>query len=120
MKFLSRSSFEMTVNELIKKEIMERGGCIYFMTNKNRTTIYLGVTSNLLNRVNEHRTHKYQGSFSDKYNLECLIFYEFRPSIEEAIAREKQVKKWNRSKKEALINSQNPEWKDLWEEIIKW
>lgn len=99
---------------------MERGGCIYFMTNKNKTTLYLGVTSNLLNRVNEHKTHKYSNSFKDKYNLEYLVFYEFHSTIEEAIAREKQVKKWNRDKKNNLINSMNPNWIDLWDEIIKW
>jgi putative endonuclease len=99
---------------------MERGGCIYFMTNKNKTTIYIGVTSNLLNRVNEHKTHKYQNSFTDKYNLEYLIFYELHSTIEDAIAREKQVKKWNRQKKDNLINSMNPNWVDLWDEIIKW
>lgn len=99
---------------------MERGGCIYFMTNKNKTTLYLGVTSNLLNRVNEHKTHKFQNSFTAKYNLEILVFYEFHSTIEEAIAREKQVKKWNREKKEELINAVNPEWKDLWNEILKW
>ena len=53
---------------------MEKGGCIYFMMNKNKTTLYLGVTSNLLNRVNEHKTHKYKNSFTAKYNLEFLVF----------------------------------------------
>ncbi len=48
---------------------MEKGGCIYFMTNKNKTTLYLGVTTNLLNRVNEHKIHKYKNSFTAKYNL---------------------------------------------------
>ena len=99
---------------------MERGGSIYFMTNKNRTTLYLGVTSNLIKRVSEHRTHYYKGSFTDKYNLEMIVFYEFHSSIEEAISREKQVKKWNRAKKHALINGLNPEWVDLWGEIEKW
>ncbi len=99
---------------------MERGGCIYFMTNKNKTTLYLGVTSNLLNRVYEHRMKKYTTSFTAKYNLVFLVFYEFHYSIEEAIAREKQVKKWSRKKKDELINSLNPERKDLWDEIIKW
>ena len=99
---------------------MERGGCIYFMTNKHKTTLYLGVTSDLLNRINEHKTKKYSNSFTAKYNLEFLVFYEFHSSIEEAIAREKQVKKWSRQKKEELINSQNPQWVDLWEEIMKW
>ena len=99
---------------------MERGGSIYFMTNKNRTTLYLGVTSNLIKRVSEHRTHFYKGSFTDKYNLELIVFYEFHSTIEEAISREKQVKKWNRAKKDALINELNPEWVDLWGEIEKW
>ena len=99
---------------------MERGGSIYFMTNKNRTTLYLGVTSNLIKRVSEHRTHYYKGSFTDKYNLELIVFYEFHSTIEEAISREKQVKKWNRSKKDELINGLNPEWIDLWGEIEKW
>ena len=99
---------------------MERGGSIYFMTNKNRTTLYLGVTSNLIKRVSEHRTHYYKGSFTDKYNLELIVFFEFHSTIEEAISREKQVKKWNRAKKDALINGLNPEWRDLWGEIEKW
>ena len=99
---------------------MERGGSIYFMTNKNRTTLYLGVTSNLIKRVSEHRNHYYKGSFTDKYNLELIVFYEFHSTIEEAIAREKQVKKWNRAKKDALINELNPGWIDLWGEIEKW
>ena len=99
---------------------MERGGSIYFMTNKNKTTLYLGVTSNLIKRVSEHRTHFYKGSFTDKYNLEFIVFYEFHSTIEEAISREKQVKKWNRTKKEELINKLNQKWIDLWDEIEKW
>ena len=99
---------------------MERGGSIYFMTNKNRTTLYLGVTSNLIKRVSEHRIHYYKGSFTDIYNLELIVFYEFHSTIVEAISRKKQVKKWNRAKKDALINELNPKWTDLWEEIEKW
>ncbi len=99
---------------------MERGGSIYFMTNKNRTTLYLGVTTNLIKRVSEHRTHYYKGSFTDKYNLELIVFYEFHSTIEEAISREKQVKKWIRAKKDKLINELNPDWIDLWGEIEKW
>lgn len=90
------------------------------MTNKNRTTLYLGVTSNLIKRISEHRTHYYKGSFTDKYNLELIVFFEFHSTIQEAISREKQVKKWNRAKKDALINGLNPEWIDLWGEIEKW
>ncbi|MFP5041930.1 GIY-YIG nuclease family protein [Parasediminibacterium sp. JCM 36343] len=99
---------------------MKRGGCIYIMTNKNKTTLYIGVTFDLLKRVNEHKNHVYQNSFTDKYNLELIVFYEFHSTIEEAIARETQVKKWSRQKKEQLINSTNPLWADLWEDIKSW
>lgn len=99
---------------------MQRGGVVYIMTNKNKTTLYIGVTSNLINRVDEHKTHKYKKSFTSKYNLEFLVYFEFLPTIEEAIAREKQIKKWNRAKKESLIDSLNLAWDDLWDEIIKW
>jgi len=77
----------------------------------------LHLTSDLLTRVFEHKNHKYKNSFTDKYNLEYCVYYEFLPTIDEAISREKQLKKWRREKKDILISSANPEWKDLWEEI---
>jgi len=99
---------------------MQKGGYIYIMTNKNKTTLYIGVTSNLQRRVWEHYTHYNKGSFTEKYNLENCVYYECFQDIEQAIEREKQLKKWNRAKKEMLINSKNPEWKNLWEEIKMW
>jgi len=96
---------------------MQKGGYIYIMTNKNRTTLYIGVTSNLQRRVWEHRTHYNKNSFTAKYNLEKCVYYECFYDIEQAIRRETQLKKWSRVKKETLINSINAEWKDLWEEI---
>jgi len=99
---------------------MERGGCIYIMTNKNRTTFYVGVTSDLFSRIIEHQTHKYPNSFTAKYNLEFCVYFEMQPTIEDAIGREKQVKKYRREKKIALIESINPNWNDLWEEIKNW
>jgi putative endonuclease len=99
---------------------MERGGAIYIITNKNKTTLYTGVTSRLVERIYEHKNHIYKGSFSDKYNLEYLVFFETFTSIEEAIAREKQIKAGNRKTKENLINSINPEWRDLFDEIKDW
>jgi putative endonuclease len=99
---------------------MKRGGYVYLMTNKNQTTIYCGVTSNLPKRVLEHKNHTYQKSFSAKYNLEFLVYYEGFQRIEEAIAREKQIKAGTRKKKEELINSLNPEWKDLYAEVLEW
>jgi len=87
------------------------------MTNKNRTTLYIGVTNDLPRRVWEHRTHYHINSFTAKYNLEYCVYYEFFPDIEQAIEREKQLKRWNRNKKDMLINSMNSMWNDLWEDI---
>jgi putative endonuclease len=99
---------------------MTRGGSVYIMTNKLKTTLYIGVTSDLYNRILQHKEHTFPGSFSDTYNLEYCIYYENFSSIEEAILREKQIKKWRREKKELLINSINPHWSDLWSEIQYW
>jgi len=99
---------------------MERGGCMYIMTNKRKTTLYIGVTSDLYARICQHKNHFYPGSFTSRYNLELCIYYESFFSIEEAINREKEVKKWRREKKELLINSLNPEWNDLFDEIKMW
>lgn len=99
---------------------MGKGGWVYIMTNKNKTTLYVGVTSDLYARITDHRSHRYPKSFTAQYNLTYCIFYEIHGSIIEAIAREKEVKKWRREKKEALINKLNPNWSDLWEEIKEW
>jgi len=99
---------------------MERGGAIYIMTNKYKTTLYVGVTSDLKKRIYEHKNHIFKNSFTDKYNIESLIYYETFYSIEEAIAREKQLKGGSRKKKENLINTINSEWNDLYNEIEEW
>ena len=99
---------------------MTRGGSIYIMTNKLKTTLYIGVTADLYWRIQEHKQHTYKNSFTDKYNLTYCIYYENYPFIMEAINREKEIKKWRREKKVNLINSLNPDWKDLWEEIRFW
>ncbi|MGB1019449.1 MAG: GIY-YIG nuclease family protein [Chitinophagales bacterium] len=96
---------------------MERGGYIYILTNKNNTTLYIGVTSNLHNRVHEHKTKKFRTSFTAKYNLDKLVYFETFTSIEEAIAREKQLKAGSRKKKVALINAKNSDWLDLFNDI---
>ena len=90
------------------------------MTNKHKTTLYIGVTSDLYHRVLQHKTHTFPNAFTARYNLEYCVYYENYLSIEEAILFEKQIKKWRREKKEALINSKNPGWEDLWEEIKHW
>ena len=74
------------------------------MTNQNRTTLYLGVTNDLCRRIYEHKNHLIKNSFTDKYNLEYCIYFEEYASMDLAIKREKEIKKWNRQKKESLIN----------------
>ena len=92
-------------------------GFIYIITNKNNTTLYIGVTSNLPNRILQHIEKRYQNSFSARYNLNKLVYFEQFQMIGDAIGREKQLKAGNRATKEKLINSINPDWKDLFEEI---
>ena len=87
------------------------------MTNTHHTAFYTGVTSMLFSRITEHKDKLYPKSFTAKYNIEKLVYFEGFHSIEEAIAREKQVKKYRREKKIALIMSINPDWKDLYCEI---
>jgi putative endonuclease len=84
---------------------------VYIMTNRSGT-LYVGVTNNLERRVYEHKTKQIEG-FTKKYHLTKLAYYEAGADIREAIAREKQLKGWGRSKKLALIGSLNPKWDDL-------
>jgi putative endonuclease len=92
-------------------------GFIYIITNKNNTTLYIGVTSNLPNRIIEHKEKRYQGSFSARYNLNKLVYYEQFQMIGDAIGREKQLKAGSRKAKIDLIESINPSWLDLFDEI---
>ena len=85
---------------------------IYFMTNKNNSVIYIGVTSNLLKRVFEHKTRVFKG-FTSKYNCDKLVYFEEFEAINFAITREKQLKAGNRKQKEDLINTENSDWVDL-------
>ena len=86
------------------------------MTNKLNTVLYVGVTNNLLRRVYEHKNKLDTSSFTAKYNVNKLVYYEETASIKEAIEREKQIKSWGRRKKEELIDTINTMWKDLYEE----
>lgn len=99
---------------------MESGGCIYILTNRYHTVYYTGVTSDLYSRILEHREKIYPKSFTARYNIYKLVYFESFFAIEEAIDREKQVKKYSRIKKKALVDSLNLAWKDLFEEISKW
>ena len=84
---------------------------VYIMTNVSRT-LYVGVTGGLEGRVRQHREKRTEG-FTRKYNVTMLAYYEVIDDVYEAIAREKQIKAWTREKKIALVESMNPEWRDL-------
>jgi putative endonuclease len=97
---------------------MERGGCIYIMTNKRHTVLYTGVTSNLVSRIWEHKNKVHPGSFTAKYNCDKLVYYRMFSTIEEAIAAEKAIKGGSRFGKLRLIDVFNLTWKDLYEDIV--
>ncbi len=88
-------------------------GFVYILANKNNSVLYTGVTSNLKERLKQHKTKKYPDSFSSRYNTDKLVYYEQFDTIGEAIKREKQIKGGSRKKKIELINNLNPEWVDL-------
>ena len=90
--------------------------CVYILTNKLHTVLYIGVTNNLERRMYEHKNHLIPG-FTDRYNVEQLVYFETTNDIRVAIEREKTLKKWSRKKKEVLISTMNPTWKDLTETI---
>jgi putative endonuclease len=96
---------------------MQRGGCVYMLTNFTNSIFYIGVTSELQFRIQEHKEKIYPNSFTAKYNCNKLVYYEQFSTIEEAIAKEKQLKNWHRNWKINLINSQNPLWKDLFDTL---
>ncbi len=90
--------------------------CVYIMANKRHGTIYTGVTSNLARRAYEHRNNLLKG-FTSRYGCHLLVFYEYFPTMDDAITREKQLKAGSRKKKIALIEGMNPEWRDLYAEL---
>ncbi|MDR0872105.1 MAG: GIY-YIG nuclease family protein [Prevotellaceae bacterium] len=90
---------------------------VYFMTNQHNSVLYIGVTNDLFRRANEHKTHQTKG-FTDKYNCEKLVYFEEFNQIEEAIAREKQLKNWKREWKNALVDKANAEWRDLFLDFL--
>ncbi len=89
---------------------------VYIVTNRKDGTLYIGVTSDLIKRVHEHKTHAAKG-FTDKYNLDKLVYCEKTDDILSAIQREKSLKRYLREWKVELIEKTNPEWRDLYEEI---
>ena len=99
---------------------MKKGGAVYILTNTTHTTLYTGVTSDLKRRIYEHKHKLNPDSFTAKYKLCKLVYYEGFQRIEDAIFREKQIKGGSRKSKIEIINKFNPYWKDLFEEVMKW
>ena len=91
---------------------------VYIMTNTHKTVLYTGVTNDLVRRVYEHKNHLDKGSFTAQYNVDKLIYFEVTSDIEAAIAREKQIKGWNRKRKNKLVESKNPSWTELYDSIL--
>ncbi len=91
---------------------------VYILASKRNGTLYTGVTSNLIQRIWRHKQNTIEG-FTKKYNIKTLVYFEAHPTAENAINREKQIKKWRRSWKIQLIEEKNRLWKDLYETICQ-
>ena len=91
---------------------------VYILTNKNKNVLYTGVTDDLIRRVYEHKQHFDKNSFTSKYNVTNLVYFEETNDAKAAIEREKQIKSWNRMKKFFLIKEKNPTFEDLYEGLL--
>jgi putative endonuclease len=96
---------------------MPKQPAVYILASKRNGTLYIGVTSDLIKGAWEHKNDQVDG-FSKKYGVHDLVYYELHENMLSAITREKQIKKWNRAWKLELIEKQDSDWRDLWEEII--
>ena len=90
---------------------------VYILATGKRGTLYIGVTSNLIARTWQHREHVVEG-FTKRYDVTKLVWYELHGTMDAAILREKQLKKWNREWKLRLVQEFNPDWRDLWDDIV--
>ena len=97
---------------------MSKSYCVYIVTNLNNTTFYIGITNNLIRRIYEHKKEMVEG-FTKRYKLKKLIYFEEFSKPYEAIAREKQLKNWHRQWKINLILKSNPNFEDLYDQILK-
>ncbi len=96
---------------------MRKNPCVYILASKRNGTLYTGVTSNLAQRVEQHKTKAVEG-FTKRYAVHALVWYERHETMAGAIAREKAIKKWNRAWKVELIEAVNPKWRDLAEDLL--
>lgn len=99
---------------------MVHRGCVYILANNRHTVFYVGATSNLYARITQHREKANPRSFTARYNVSKLVYYETFHSIKEAMAREKQLKTYSRMKKIELIAKFNPHWNDLYDTVKHW
>jgi len=97
---------------------MTKQPCVYILASKRNGTLYTGVTGNLLNRVWEHKSGSVPG-FTRRYGVKQLVWFEIHTTMEQAIIREKQIKEWQRKWKLELIEALNPEWRDLYDDLLK-
>ena len=91
---------------------------VYIMASGKRGTLYTGVTSNLVYRIQQHREHLLPDSFTARYNVDRLVWYELQNDAESAIRREKQIKEWRRAWKVEMVQETNPTWRDLFPDIV--
>ena len=91
---------------------------VYVLANTTNTTIYVGVTKDLLRRMYEHKNKLDSNSFTSKYDVHKLVYYEATCDVRAAIEREKQIKGWNRARKNKLVESRNPKWEDLYRSLL--
>ena len=91
---------------------------VYILASATNVTLYIGVTSDLIKRVYEHRTHADPDSFTSKYNVYKLVYFEETTDVKVALEREKQLKRWRREKKNFLVEMQNPQWVDLYPGLL--
>jgi putative endonuclease len=96
---------------------MEKQPCVYLLSSCRNGTLYVGVTSDLIKRVFQHRNNLADG-FTKRYSVHDLVWYEVHERMESAILREKQIKKWRRMAKIGLIEQSNPDWRNLWHELM--
>lgn len=112
-----RQKLERKDDKKIEKIMFEKQPAIYILASKRNGTLYIGVTSDLVKRIWEHKNNFIEG-FSKKYSVHYLVYFELCEDMYSAITREKNIKKWKREWKIKLIESVNPYWRDLYNEII--
>ena len=95
---------------------MKKEPCVYILASKKNGVLYVGVTSNLIQRIWQHKNKQVSG-FTQKYNAHILVYFEVHETMESAILREKQIKKWKREWKISIIEKSNSKWLDLWEQL---